>query len=397
MIEHRKYDVLIAGARCAGAATAMLLARSGLRVLVIDRGAHGTDTLSTHALMRGGVMQLHRWGVLPRVIAAGTPPIRRTTFHYGQFATEILVKSAHGIDSLYAPRRTVLDRALVDAASAAGAEVCYGHELVDLVRDRTGRVRGAIIREPGGLSTAVGAELVIGADGAGSTAARLVEAPVTRIGEHASTIVYGHFSRIPDTGYRWYYDPGLSAGVIPTNGGRHCVFVAMSRGQHRDRLRSDVAAGFQWLLTKVAPDVAAHIARSLPDSGFWTFPGRKGFLRKPYGAGWALVGDAGYFRDPITAHGITDALRDAELLALAVARGSEAALADYEAVRDDLSKALFDETDTIACFAWDLDGVRASHVALNQAMQREVAYLAALPDITPRGCNENAQLMEMAI
>src|SRR5262249_41007341 len=162
--------------------------------------------------------------------------------------------------------------ALVDAARAAGVEVCHEHELVDLMRDRAGRVRGAIIRGTDGLSTAVASELLIGADGAGSTVARLVEAPVTRIGEHATTIGYGHFSRVPDTGYRWYYKPGLSAGIIPTNGGRHCVFAAMPRGQHRDRLRLDVAACFQRLLTNVAPDVAVHIARPPAEDRFWTFP-----------------------------------------------------------------------------------------------------------------------------
>src|SRR4051794_20449131 len=126
MFNRKSYDVLIAGARCAGAATAMLLARSGLRVLAVDHGSYATDTLSTHALMRGGVMQLHRWGVLPRIVAAGTPPLRRTTFHYGDTVTEVTVKSVAGIDALYAPRRTVLDRTLVDEAREADAEVRYG-------------------------------------------------------------------------------------------------------------------------------------------------------------------------------------------------------------------------------------------------------------------------------
>src|SRR5580765_1213789 len=126
-----RYDVVVVGARPAGAATAMLLARAGLRVLVVDRGRYGTDTLSTHALMRGGVLQLHRWGVLDAVVGAGTPPVRRTTFRYGGEEIVIPIKASHGVDALYAPRRTVLDRLLVDAAVEAGAEVRYGVAVVD--------------------------------------------------------------------------------------------------------------------------------------------------------------------------------------------------------------------------------------------------------------------------
>ena len=110
------YDVVIAGARCAGAATAMLLARQGARVLLLDRSRYGADTLSTHALMRGGVWQLHRWGLLPRVIAAGTPTVRSATFHLPGGVSTVEIRPKHGVDGLYAPRRTVLDAILVDAA-----------------------------------------------------------------------------------------------------------------------------------------------------------------------------------------------------------------------------------------------------------------------------------------
>ena len=106
------YDVIIAGARCAGAATALLLARQGARVLVLDRSRYGTDTLSTHALMRGAVVQLHRWGLLPAVVGTGTPPARSTTFHLADAVTTIPVKPKHGVEALYAPRRRVLDAIL---------------------------------------------------------------------------------------------------------------------------------------------------------------------------------------------------------------------------------------------------------------------------------------------
>src|SRR5262245_38378596 len=121
-----RYDAVIVGARCAGAATALLLARAGAKVLVVDRQAYGSDTMSTHARMRGGGLQLKRWGVIPELVAAGTPPIRSTTFHYGDEAIRVDLKPDHGVDRLFAPRRTVLDPLLVDAARDAGAEVRHG-------------------------------------------------------------------------------------------------------------------------------------------------------------------------------------------------------------------------------------------------------------------------------
>ncbi|MDX1390643.1 MAG: FAD-dependent monooxygenase, partial [Acidobacteriota bacterium] len=122
----RKYDAVVVGARVAGASTAMLLAQSGLKVLVVERGRYGSDTLSTLALMRGGVLQLARWGVLDAVREAGTPPIHATSFHYGDDVVEVAIKPRDGVDALYSPRRTVLDRLLADAAVEAGAEIRYG-------------------------------------------------------------------------------------------------------------------------------------------------------------------------------------------------------------------------------------------------------------------------------
>ncbi len=383
MFARTNYDVLIVGARCAGAAAAMLLARGGVRVLAIERGEYGADTLSTHALMRGGVLQLHRWGVLPCIVAAGTPSIRRVIFHYGDAVTEIAIKPANGIGALYAPRRTILDRALVDAARDAGAEVRHGHVLTGLLRDRCGRVRSAMVRGPDGRDVEISADLIVGADGVGSTLARLVAAPVLRAAKHASTIVYGHWSDLPDTACRWYYRAGLAAGAIPTNGGQHCVFIAMPPARYRDEVRFGLTAGYHRILGDISPELAASVAASRLESRLWVFAGQKGFLKQAYGPGWAIVGDAGYFKDPLTAHGMTDALRDAELLAAAAAHGSDAAFASYAALRDDLSGGLFEATETIASFSWDLDGVQSLHARLNQAMRREVEFLATLPSLTP--------------
>jgi flavin-dependent dehydrogenase len=144
--------------------------------------------------------------------------------------------------------------------------------------------------------------------------------------------------------------------------------------------RADRSVAFGEILHEADPALAALVAGSEPDEPLHVFAGRKGFLRRAHGPGWALVGDAGYFKDPLTAHGITDALRDAELLANAATAGTEADFADYAATRDDLSMPLFEVSDAIAALDWDLDQIKALHLTLNHAMKREVEHLMALGD-----------------
>jgi len=372
-------DVLVVGARCAGASTAMLLARGGLRVLLIDRSDYGADTISTHALMRAGVLQLRRWGLLSRIEQAHTPPIRDTAFHYGDDVVEIAIGESHGVSALCAPRRTLLDRVLVDAATEAGVDVRFRHSLVQLTRTPGGRVTGALLRGATDEPIEVQAELVTGADGIGSSVARLVGAPFLRQCSFASAIIYGHWPGLAARGYRWYFRPGASAGVIPTNDRLHCVFAAMPAARYRAGLRG--VAGYRRILAEAAPDIAAALDPVVSDGPVWTFAGRPGFMRQAWGPGWALVGDAGYFKDPLTAHGMTDALRDAELLSRAVIEGTEQALARYAATRDELSLPLLAATDAVASFDWDLETVRQHHCAVAAATKAEVEHLAALDEV----------------
>jgi 2-polyprenyl-6-methoxyphenol hydroxylase-like FAD-dependent oxidoreductase len=380
MTSHETFDVVVIGARAAGAATAMLLARSGLDVLLVDRGTYGSDTLSTHALMRGAVLQLRRWGLLDRVASSGTPPVRRTAFHYGDQVVDIAIKPSHGVDALYAPRRTVLDPILVDAARAAGATVRFQTGLKELVRRADGRVFGVVLKGPMDSAYTVGAGLVIGADGTGSTVARLAGAGFDLRCANATAVIYGYWSGLPaDAGYHWHYRPGTSVGAIPTTDGRTCVFAAMPPARLKGAGGPALARLYHAVLGECAADLAATLEGATLESRLVAFAGRPGFLRQAFGPGWALVGDAGYFKDPITAHGITDAFRDAELLANAAVRGTEAAFAAYAAERRALSTALLRITDEIAGFGWDLDRLAFLHLALNKAMHAEVEHLADLP------------------
>ena len=372
------YDVVIVGARCAGAATAMLLARRGLRVLAIDRGRYGSDTVSTHALMRAGVIQLSRWGVLDGIKAAGTPVIRSTSFHYGDEVVDVPIKPQNGVDGLYAPRRIVIDRLLVDAAQRAGAEIAFETQLIDLVRAGSGRVCGVRLSDGDKRERHVSAELVIGADGVRSTVARLVGAGCYRTGRHATGVIFTYWSGTGFDGYHWYYRPGVSAGVIPTNGGLTCVFASVPQRRFQETARQGVDAGYRQVLRECGSDLAAVVERSERVERYRGFAGQVGFFRQSFGPGWALVGDAGYFKDPLTAHGITDALIDAELLAQAAAAGTEIAFAGYQSARDKLAVDHFEVTDAVASFEWDLPKVQQLHRALSEEMKKESLAVTSL-------------------
>ena len=368
------YDVVVAGARCAGAATGMLLARSGLRVLVVDPQRPGSDTLSTHALMRDAVSRLARWNLLQPVVVAGTPPVRRTTFVYGDATgseerIDIDIAARDGIDALYAPRRTVLDPVLQEGARTHGADVRLGWSVTGVIR-RAGTVEGAELSSTDGRHASVRADLVIGADGIRSRVARLVGARTTLRAEHAAATIYAYVPNPGLDGYLWAYRPGVSVGVIPTNDDRACVFTSMPPARFEAERAGGLAGLHRRLLSECVPELAARLERRPGEpTTHRAFPGLPGFIRDGHGPGWALVGDAGYFRDPLTAHGITDALREAELLADAVLSGEAGALARWSGERAERVRAFLQVTDRIASFAWSLDEIRELHLTLSREMR----------------------------
>jgi 2-polyprenyl-6-methoxyphenol hydroxylase-like FAD-dependent oxidoreductase len=373
-----RYDVVIAGARVAGASTALLLARAGLRVLVVDPVERGRDTLSTHALMRGGVMQLARWGVLDAIRAEGTPRIESTVFHYGTDTVPVRIEPGDGVDGLYAPRRTVLDGVLVDAAVEAGAEVAFGWSLVDLERTPNGHVIGVVLSGPGQEERRVRVDLVVGADGARSRTARLVGARPTFEVPHATASIYGYFEGFERHAYHWYFGEARAAGVIPTNDGKACVFTSLPPATFLEERAGGLERVFLDALRRSAPEVFEKIASGETVPRLRGFAGAPSLLRQCGGPGWALVGDAGYFKDPLTAHGITDALRDAEMLAHAIVAGVgggwtlDDALLAYEEDRDRLSRGLLEVTSSIASLRWSTDEVKSLHRTLSREMKAEV-------------------------
>jgi flavin-dependent dehydrogenase len=370
----KTFDVVIVGARAAGASTALLLARAGARVLVVDKGVYGTDTLSTHALMRGAVLQLARWGVLPSIMSAGTPPVHATTFSYLAQDVTVAIEPRFGVSALYAPRRALLDRVLVDAAAASGAEFAYGVRVDQLRTDDHGRVCGLVAGRLG----AIEADVVIGADGLYSQVARLVGAASLVEGRHAGGVLYSYWQHLAVDEFYWRFRPGIGMGVIPTNDEACCVFVAVPSQRFGREIGGEVEAAYNRLLHEVVPEFETRFGAARRVERIRGFGGHRGFIRTGSGPGWALVGDACYFKDPITAHGITDALRDAELLARALIMDPSTVSTSYDSLRLELSRALFHVTDEIASFARSDEELQALHRAFSKEMSHEVRTLAAL-------------------
>jgi len=357
--DRSRHDVVVVGGRVAGSATAMLLARLGHDVAVLDRAVLPSDTVSTHSIARSGVVQLHRWGLLEAVLDSGAPAIRQVTFHAGGASTCRTIKDKAGIDLLVAPRRHVLDPLLATAAARAGATLRPGVTVTGLRRDGRGRVVGVAGRDPSGTRLEFDARWVVGADGLGSRVARLVGAPRTQARRPGGAAQYAYYDGLPWAGIEFFVAPQSFAGVFPTHHGQACIWVCTptaTAGAARRQAGTRVEA-FEALLRRAAPELAERLGgarRTSPVQGVLRQPNQ---VRQGFGPGWALVGDAGYYRDAITAHGISDAFRDAELLAVALdqaldggAEEATEALAGYQRQRDQALGEIFELTCQLGAY-----------------------------------------------
>jgi 2-polyprenyl-6-methoxyphenol hydroxylase-like FAD-dependent oxidoreductase len=358
MTSNRQHDVIVVGGRCAGAATALLLARQGWDVGLYERNPVVADTVSTHGLTRAGVIQLHRWGLLDEVLASGVPAVKTLAFVLGDNEMRRPVAGADPVDIVIAPRRPVLDRVLLDAAAAAGVTIARGATVTGVERDAAGRVTGVSGRRADGNPFAAAARVVVGADGRTSRVARAVGAAVIDQRPSRCGTYYSYFTGLGDDAFEFHVGATALVGVFPTNDDRSCVWLwgdAMADGWTR-RVAGRPAAALVAEIGREHPRLAAR----LDPAGAPAVRGAAriaNHVRRSGGPGWALVGDAVAYRDPITGHGITDALRDAELLARALhgALADEVdeadALAAYEADRAALGDPVFDLTCELAAYA----------------------------------------------
>jgi flavin-dependent dehydrogenase len=381
-----RHDVVVVGGRVAGSATAMLLARLGHDVVVLDQASFPSDTVSTHSIARSGVVQLGRWGLLDEVLDSGAPAIRQVTFNAGGESTSRTIKDKAGVDFLVAPRRYVLDTILATAAEHAGADVRPGVTVTGVQRDGRGRVVGVSGHDRAGARIQIGARYVVGADGLGSRVAGLVDAAINEARPAGGAAQYAYYAGIPWSGIEFFVAERSFAGVFPTHDGQACIWVCTPSADARAvrRRTGSRAEAFGELLQRSAPQLAERLRqgrRTSPVQGMLRQPNQ---LRQAFGPGWALVGDAGYYRDAVTAYGISDAFRDAELLAAALdqALGAGAqettALAAYRQQRDQALREIFEITCRLAAYP-PVPAFVELQKQLSGAIDKEAAALAARP------------------
>ncbi|HUS13833.1 MAG TPA: NAD(P)/FAD-dependent oxidoreductase [Chloroflexia bacterium] len=341
------YDAIVVGARCAGSPTAMLLARKGYRVLLVDRATFPSDTLSTHGLHMPAGARLKKWGLLDAVIASNAPPIGGFVFDLGFLALQGTPPPADGVAVEYAPRRTVLDKILLDGAAAAGVEVREGFTVDELTWEGE-QVTGIIGHGKGGPPSTEQARIVIGADGRHSTVAAAARAPAYEETPPLTCFYYTYWSNVPVGSTEIYIRERRNLIAFQTNDGLTCVGVQWPHAEFAD-FRTDVEKNYLQTIDLV-PGLAERVRQGRREERIVGTGDLPNFFRKASGPGWALVGDAGHHMDPVLAHGINDAFRDAELLVDALDAGLSggqpmaAALATFEEQRNQTAMPLHQMT-----------------------------------------------------
>jgi 2-polyprenyl-6-methoxyphenol hydroxylase-like FAD-dependent oxidoreductase len=381
------YDAIVIGSRCAGAPTAMLLARRGRRVLVLDRSTFPSDVLSAHSIQPAGTALLQRWGLLDRVRATGAPFVSDIRFDFGPVVLEGVPAPIEGISEIVSIRRTILDTLLTAAAAEAGAEVRQGFTVKELVWDG-GRVVGIRGRDAFGHTVEERARVVIGADGDRSFVARAVQAQSYLRRPGTTFTVYSYWRGLDVTAAELSTRPGRFHVALPTNDDLVILSQVVPIAE-ADRYRGRVGERFHEVLSELP-----HLARRVHDAHqvehFRSVRTSDSYFRQPAGPGWALVGDAGYHKDPITAQGMFDAFRDAELLADAVDSGLDTDLASallaYQRARDEAALPMYEFTCGLAELAPPDDALQSLIAALDgnpSQISRFLGLIAgsvALPD-----------------
>jgi len=346
----RALDAIVVGARCAGSPTAMLLARKGYRVLAVDRATFPSDTVSTHILHPLGVAALSRWGLLGRLTATGCPPIHTYAYDFGPFT----IAGAPGTKEApvgYCPRRTILDKLLVDAAAEAGAEIREGFTVEEvLIED--GRVVGIRGHSKHGGSMTERAPVVIGSDGLRSVVAEAVRPDLYDEKPILLAAYYSYWSGLPMDGrFETYIRDKRGYGVAPTHDGLTMIIAGWPYAEFAEN-KKDIEGNFSKTIDLV-PAFADRLRGARREARF-VGAAVPNYFRKPYGPGWALVGDSGYNRDFITGQGMMDAFLDAELCVAALDKALpgpqrfDAAMSEYQRMRDARVKAMYEFTCNLA-------------------------------------------------
>ncbi len=349
------YDAIIVGARCGGAPLAMLLARQGQKVLLLDRMPIGSDIMSTHFLKRSGASLLRKWGLLEELNKTDTPAIQALNFHIDSLTLSGRAPACDGVDTDFTPRRTILDPILVNAADDAGVEIRDEFTVTSLVFDGD-RVTGIRGKTSNGTDVTEHAKVVVGADGPHSLVGKSVGADLyVDAGTHTCGY-YAYYSGIRDADDTAHLhvltDKRRFAITFPTNDDLDMVFLFWPTAEAKD-VRRDLNAASDASL-RLIPDLEARVRRGERQTRITGTHILPNFFRRAHGPGWALVGDAALHRDPITAQGITNAFTHADILgeelglALAGEKDLDTALSDYDRRQFEKLKPMFDYTVHLA-------------------------------------------------
>jgi len=348
------HDVIIVGARCGGASTAMLLARRGFKVLLLDRSSFPSDIPHGHVIHREGPRLLKQWGLLDRILASNCPPLTNHLTDFGDFPLAASDVAVDGFAYGYAPRRKVLDQILVEAAVGAGADF-RERVLVEGLLTEDSTVCGVRARDTrSGAINEERAGIVIGADGRNSRIANWVGATAYESDPPATCWYFSYWTDMPCEGIEIYLRRDRIFLAVATNDALCNVAVAFPVEMF-EQVRGNIETHFNEALALV-PQLEERVRRARRVERFSGTADLPNFYRKPYGPGWALVGDAGCHKDPALALGISDAFRDAELLASAIVdsfagkQSFAAAMSNYEACRNQAGMDVYKENLHFAQF-----------------------------------------------
>ena len=348
------YDAIVIGARCAGSPTAMLLARKGYKVLMLDRSSFPSDTVSTHIILPPGMLKLKQWGLADKVKATGPTRIRRVGFDLGAFTLIGSPPPIDGTSEVVSPRRTYLDNILVDAAIEAGVELRENCIFEDVLTEND-RVTGIRYRTKDGVTLTEKAKIVIGADGRNSMLAHKVNAQEYNTKPKLTCWYYSYWSGLPLEDMIMYSRPNRAIGSVPTNDGLTCI-ISIAPAHEFLQLRNDIEGNYMKSIEMAFP-LAQMVKQGKREERITGMTDVPNFFRKSFGPGWALVGDAAYHKDPITGQGISDSFTRAETLAEAIDLGFsgkenlESALARYERERDEEVMPMYEFTAEWASLA----------------------------------------------
>jgi 2-polyprenyl-6-methoxyphenol hydroxylase-like FAD-dependent oxidoreductase len=326
---------------------ATLLARKGYRVLVVDKAAFPSDTLSTHIIWPRGVAVLARMGLLDDVVATNCPPFRHLSIRFGDLELRGAFKYGDEGDTGYCPRRYLLDKILVDAAAAAGAEVRERFTVEGLIWEGES-VAGIKGHSRGAAPVEERARLVIGADGVHSFVARAVDAPEYNAHPPQINFYYSYFSGFDCRQIEQHAIGDTAIVCLPTNDALTLI-SGLWPSSRFDEIRADIDGNFRKLVA-ASPSVSERMRSARQEDKWQGTAGVPNYFRKPFGPGWALVGDAAYERDPISAQGISDALVEAEHLTQAIDTGFsgrrplEETLTEYELARNARNREIYEFT-----------------------------------------------------